>query len=501
MAQPPYQAGPGAWQPQGQPRHASSGPQGMYGNAQQPQPSYPLGPPYAQGGPPPPRRRRKSGCMAALLGVSGLLIAALVIAVGFVVVPKLRGDVRPSARGDRTASPEPGRDIAKGGGKLKTVERDGYDGLTGEEAEGIADPGPLVAKPGRSPRRYAGSPVISACTLLTFADLTKLGLLLHPNPLIGSYRRSYFDGQGNGPIEKGGLFVPSDPPNSCEYVLLPKSPVKISVFQESYTSSRAMDYSFDRYSTRPAIGDVTVRERKPSSSRVNETIDYLYYVLRLKNTVVQVDLSLQRGPRQAKLKRALLATIAGNLVERSADPAGIPSIAYNSPLITAKPAPACALIDAKDFQTLFHRPAAPFVGEEFGSAAGRTNFSIGTSIPDRNEYAYVYTRCERSTGHNYLTDRYKLQVEVISYMADAAPAHSIGFSRPLDGGQPLTRPAGEESYCVTRPYARSAGALVFRKGRFLVTLWMTEPDDVQRFDPRERCRRIASVAQRVAGRL
>jgi hypothetical protein len=262
-----------------------------------------------------------------------------------------------------------------------------------------------------------------------------------------------------------------------------------------------MRYAFKDFVNRPAIGKVTVRQEKQDTSPDDDGIDHVNFALRSGKTVVQVNTSLERGPRLKHVQRTLLETIAGNLSKRSIRPVGAPSIAYHSPLVTAKPTLACAVYNAGDFRRLFLRPAAPFAREEISSAVGRLDFSIGTGIRDPKEYAYVHTMCERGTGNHYFTDRHKLRVEVFSYMAPAAAEHYLTVAGPVDGGRPLSRSVGDGSYCVTRRYAWPAGALVFRKGRFVVILTMTDPDEGQNYDPGARCTRMAPVAEQVADRL
>ncbi|MGP3959786.1 hypothetical protein ACTWPT_27620 [Nonomuraea sp. 3N208] len=430
----------------------------------------------------------------ALLAAAALVLV-LVVAIGVVILPKLRGGGGPGAEDTQTTGPN-----ASGSVKLKNVPRPGYEKLA--EDEGVVDPAALVEKPGEPPYKHAGSTVIPACNLMTFADLKKHGLVLNVNPLVPAYKRSYFDGQGKGPMEDGSdLFLPMTPPNSCDMALWPEGMLTISVFQESYTKASALDYEFKDYVKRPAIGGVTVVEKKRGTSVVDKTTRYLTFALRLEKTVAQVQLSVKAGSQLEAQKQAVLKTIAGNLEEQTARPGGVTSISYDSPLITAKPGMACEVLNADDFRTLFRRHSAPFVTEEIGSAVGRTDFSIGTDIRDPNEYAYVDTLCERNTGEGHRADGHRLRLQITSYMAAPAPAHNMKFGGPYDGAQPLSRPVGEEAYCVTKQYARSAGAVVFRKGRFLVTLTMTEPNQQPNRDPAQHCGRLSPIAERVAGRL
>ncbi|WP_214321732.1 hypothetical protein [Nonomuraea sediminis] len=463
MVQPPP-PGQGAWPPQGGPyQHYPPPPQ-------YPQPYYP----HQRYGPPP---KKPKWPWFLVIG----LVLALVAAACVVLLPRLL-----SPRSTPTIAT--GEDATgKGGGELKNVPRKGY----GEQSDGVADPAPLVEKESTTQVRHAGAPVIPACTLLTFADLAGKGLRLFPNPLAGPYSRAYFDNQGTGQVERGSdLFVPIRPSNSCSYGLEPKNSVSMDVFQESYTNPGAMVYSFDRYRPRPSIGGVKVLQSRSSGSDMGS------YALRLGRTVVSVHTSLPEPAR-----RKVLRIIAANLQRRTAHPIGNPALSYDSPLLPAQPASACALTRAADFRAVFNRPAAPFVEEDLATAVGRVDFSINTDIKDRQQYAYVETTCKRFTGDDSV-DRYVLTANVTSYTADAAAANNLHFGKGIDIGRPVGRQVGEEAYCVTRKFARSPGTLVFRKGRFVVALTLSDPKQPEgSADPIRRCGRLTGVAGQMIGRM
>lgn len=154
-----------------------------------------------------------------------------------------------------------------------------------------------------------------------------------------------------------------------------------------------------------------------------------------------------------------------------------------------------------DFRAVFNRPAAPFVEEELATAVGRVDFSINTDIKDRQQYAYVETTCKRLTGDDSV-DRYVLTANVTSYTADAAATNNLRFGRAMDVGRPVGRQVGEEAYCVTRKFARSPGTLVFRKGRFVVALTLSDPKQPEgSADPIRRCGRLTGVAGQMIGRM
>jgi hypothetical protein len=375
-------------------------------------------------------------------------------------------------------------------GTLQKVDRKGYADL---DEDGIVDPAPLVEQGRERAVRQAGAPVIPACNLLSFADLKKLGLLLHPNPLPGGVKRSYFDGQGTGRIDMSSdLFLPSAPPNSCQYMIRPEGFVDIQLSQSSYTNPGAMQYMFTKYLPRPALGRVSVAQQNDRDTEIT------VYTLRLGKTLALVNL---KPGNDAKFVRPVLKTIAANLERQSSGPTGLAKLGFDSPLLGAGSAVACSLYGADDFRSIFGKPASPYVEDEIGTAVGVTNFSINTTIPDTRDYAYTATTCRRVAVQGDSYGRFVLELEVTSYQADAAPKHSMDFSSPLDGGVPLKQTVGEGAYCVTRKYARSDGALLFRQGRFLVTLTMYGTKQKLSGTPESRCERLVPLARRVAERL
>ncbi|MFC4117031.1 hypothetical protein [Nonomuraea zeae] len=381
--------------------------------------------------------------------------------------------------------------------KLRTVPRKGYRDIS----DGIADPAPLVERASPVPLRYGGTPVIPACALLTLAELKNHGLLLIPNPLGAAYHRSVFDGQGRGDVDKGSqLFFPVTPPNSCRYLIEPKGHVEIEVFQEAYTTPSAMVYEFKRYRTRPAIADVSVRQG--NTYGMDEATVYLRYGLRLGKTAARLTMMLPRGADASRLEQAVLTTVARNLRRVSLSPTGTPAVIYDSPLLTSEPASPCAALRAEDFHTHFGQPPAPFVEEIFGSAVGRTDFSSGgTGIADPMEYAYTYTECKRFSGEDAV-DRHTLTMAITSYTADAAADHAMAIGRRAEAGKPLKAALAANAYCVTRKYARPAGALVIRQGRFVAIFSMTDPElPAASVNAGEQCESMRDLAKRVAGRL
>jgi hypothetical protein len=223
-------------------------------------------------------------------------------------------------------------------------------------------------------------------------------------------------------------------------------------------------------------------------------------MLQIGGTAVRATLTVNRGPRVEQVRRELLETIAANLEKRSASPIGTPSVTYNSPLFKDKVASACDLFDAQDFQTLFHRPPAPFVYEELSNAVGRINYSLSTDGRDKNDYAYLQTECIRSTGEGTSTRRTSLKMDVTTYTVDTPAKYDMSYAGRSDGATPLSRTVADESYAVTHRYTKSAGSLVFRKGRFVVTLTLTEPTRPGG-DPMARAERLVPVAEQIAARL
>ncbi|MCA2230354.1 hypothetical protein [Nonomuraea aurantiaca] len=446
-------------------------------------------PPQFQGAP--PLRRRRSGLAGWLIaaGLAGVLVVALGIVAGGLLV---------GHAGPPLMSPSAQRTLDAGadGTKLGTVDRPGYHDIS----EGIADPAPLAERGSHAPMRYGDTLVIPACALLTLTDLKKHGLLLVPNPLGSAYRRSVFDGQGRGAVEKGSqLFFPVTSLNSCQYLIEAAGHVEIEVFQEEYTSPSAMVYEFKRYDSLPAIAGVSIRRK---ANGVGTATSYLRYGLRLGKTAVRLTMKLPPGADTGRLERAMLVTVAGHLRRASLSPTGTPTVTYDSPLLTSEPASPCAAFRAEDFHAHFGRPPAPFVEEIFGSAVGRTDFSSGgTGIADATEYAYTYTECKRFTGEDAV-DRHTLTMAITSYTADAAAEHAMVIGRQVEAGKPLKKALAADAYCVTRRYARATGALAVRQGRFLVIFSMTDPDRPQDgVDPGEKCESMRGLAERVASRL
>ncbi|WP_157245676.1 hypothetical protein [Nonomuraea typhae] len=365
---------------------------------------------------------------------------------------------------------------------LKKVPRDGYADV--DEA-GIADPAPLVEKGAATPRRYAGAQVVNARALLPVAALGKAGLRLQPNPLPGVVKRNYFDGRGTGPVDRASdLFLASTPPNACQYVVRPRGSVDVEVYQPAYANPGAMRYEFSDWKPRAPIGRVRVTGRDKGDS----------FTLRLGNVPAVVRANL---PGRAKAIRPLLRTVAANL---EAGRAGLPGLGFSSPLMPAAPVFACRLYGPEEFRSVYGKAASPYVEEEIGTAVGVIDYSIGTAIADRREYAYTGTTCRRVTIQEDAYDQLVLKLEVDSYQSPKAPEHAMAFGAGVDGGRPVAG-VGAGAYCVTRKYARSAGALVFRQGRFLATLTMYATKQVSAVNAQASCARLAPVARKVAGRL
>jgi hypothetical protein len=406
---------------------------------------------------PQPQRRSGRWLIPSLIG--GVLAVVLLIGGGVVVYKRASGDDKPTGN-------------AGGATKIPGVERPGYP--TPGPEEGIVDPYPLTEKNDAPPVTVGGAPVIPACSLLTLADLKQAGMRLKPNQAKGVYQRTFFDGKGTGALEDGGDYLlPVSPFNNCRYVVEEGS-VEVQVFQESYTNPKGMTDGVDNYQPQPAIKGVTVTKQPPTTKSGNPGDDYAVFALRLRKTLVQVTL-LTHNNKMVEVQPKILDTVAGKLLTASTKPAGNPVVDFNSPAFPMSALDACSVLLPEDFQAMANTAAAPFVTEEVGTAVGRLNFSINTKNPDANEYAYVERSCQRSTGAEASTDRVALLLEVRSYTSDKPAGHDIAFSQPYDEGKPISRTVGDGSYCVISPQGHRPGALIFRTGRYLMTLTFIEP--------------------------
>jgi hypothetical protein len=444
-------------------------------------PPQPYGYPAPYPGAPVPPRRPARWLVPVLVGA--VLAIVLAAAGGFAVYTRVSGD----------GGQSPGAAGGNSGSRIPNVDRPGFQDLE----ESIVDPAPLTEKVDAPPVTVGGAPVVPACSLLSLADLTQAGVRLKPNPLKGGYQRSFFDGKGTGAMEKGSDYtLPISPQNTCEYFGYEGS-VSIDVFQESYTSPKAMVEDVERYEPQPAIKGVTVT-KQPKTSTSTDGKEYAVFAMRLGKVLARVTLLIEQG-KLATVQPKVLDTVAGKL---AATPVGNPVIGVDSPAYPMAPLDACAVLAAEDFQALTNVPAAPFAQEEIATAVGRINFSLGTSVKDRNEYAYVETGCRRTTGETTSNDRVSLKLDVRSYTTDKAAANDIAVTGPYDKGQPISRTVGDESYCVTFEYARAAGALVFRSGRHHLVLTLFDPKNPTKGqNPAAMAERLAPIADRIIPRV
>lgn len=442
----------------------------------------PYGYPAPYPGAPVPPRRPARWLVPVLAG--GVLAIVLAAGCGFVVYNRVSGQSAGAAGG------------GTGGSRIPNVDRPGFQDLE----ESIVDPAPLTEKADAPPVTVKGAPVVPACSLLSLAELTQAGVRLKPNPLKGGYQRSFFDGTGTGTMEAGSDYtLPISPQNTCEYFGYEGS-VSIDVFQEHYTSPKAMVEGIERYEPQQAIKGVTVT-RQPKTSTNTQGQEYAVFAMRLGRTLARVTLLIQEG-KLATVQPAVLDTVAGRMAANTARPVGNPVIGVDSPAYPVAPLDACAALAVEDFQALTNVPAAPFAQEEIATAVGRINFSLGTSVKDRNEYAYVETGCRRTTGETTSNDRVSLKLDVRSYTNDKAAANDVAVSGPYDKGQPISRTVGDESYCVTFTYAREAGALVFRSGRYHLVLTLIDPKNPTKGqNPVAVAERLAPIADRIITRL
>jgi hypothetical protein len=415
-----------------------------------------------------------------------------VVALGLVVVLCAAGGVlyltKRSAGNQNTSAPP--------GAKLPTVERSGYP----EPDDSVVDPRPLVERLDAPAVSHANVPVVPACALLSIADLDSRNLLILPFVIAGSFKRGYFDNKDTGPVDPGsGYVLPSSPVNTCQHSLDDKTILSVEVLQESYVNPRAFTDGLSRFEERSPIDRVAVRRQKPTSSGDTK---HATYALRLGKTLAIVRVTAPDGKDAEPIQQQLLPIIAKNLQTQSARATGNPVMAYDSPAFKAKVVTACESLAPEDFKAVFGVASAPLVQEELATAVGRVNFSLGgTGIQDAAEYAYADSACRRFTGEAHLTDRLALDVYVRSYDSDKAPAHQMAFEKGLDAGQPTAQQIGDESYVVMNPQARGKGAVVFRKGRFHVTVSMVDPKQINNVDASKRAQQLTPAADQIAARL
>jgi hypothetical protein len=454
-------------------------PQHQQPQYQQPQYPPPRWPAYQQQ----PAPKRKSPLRWIIPVVAALGLVVVLCAAGGVLYMKER------STGNQSTSAPPGA-------KLPTVQRSGYP----EPDDSVVDPRPLVERLDAPAVSYANVPVVPACTLLSVADLDSKNLLMLPFVIAGTFKRGYFDSKDTGPVDPGsGYVLPSSPVNTCQHSLDDKTILTIQVLQESYVNPRVFVDGLSRFEQRSPIDRVTVLRQKPTGTSSDNK--HATYGLRLGKTLAIVRVAAPAGKDAEPIQQQLLPIIAKNLQTQSARPTGNPVMSYDSPAFKAKVVTACESLAPEDFKAVFGVASAPLVQEELATAVGRVNFSLNTTIQDAAEYAYVDSACRRFTGEANLTDRLALDVYVRSYESDKAPAHQMAFEKSLDGGQPSAQQIGDESYVVMNPQARGKGGVVFRKGRFHVTVSMVDPKQINNVDAAKRAQQLTPAANQIAARL
>jgi len=314
------------------------------------------------------------------------------------------------------------------------ITREGYDPQ--EYGTGIGDPLAIVMKPGSSDAvTYRGTKVIQACNVLSMDDIRgDLSLKTRAHQLQG-FTRAYFDGQGKGALDASTSFLPRTPDsNHCEYLLEGDAVIELDVYQPPYATIEALSDEVTKFKKQSPIGELNVYLKAGSDS------DNTYIVGRGAQAV-EVRLS------KIADEDAVIKKIAANFVRERANPAGVPIVTMESPLLKEPPYDACKLLPAGTVKRLFGAELSPFVEQTYSNSVGVLSIDTQAGKVSGN---YAQNECSRQVAKNdadiqaFTTRRARLSVTTSSTVELAKNSYAFGKGR-TQNAQDVSG-AGDEAY-------------------------------------------------------
>lgn len=357
-------------------------------------------------------------------------------------------------------------------GDGQTTTRPGYEGATDP------DPAPIKEKPNPQGVQLAGKPVIEACNLLSWNDLTALGVQVdsRPDPNIVTFQRTYLVGDGSGPLDAStntysradGLAL-----NKCTYALRAKGgtleTLSVAVSQPTYVpSATGAAAAYDGVQPSLSVGAVRLFSQRRSVPEPDASGEAAVV---LGDTVASFDFNLKGSGNAGKLQD-IAKRVAQNLQTQTDHPAGPSTIGYSSPVFPEPVAQPCPLLTPDVVSPAIGADASPLVAEMPATAVGDLMFPH-----DPQQHNYVAIECERGTGEDDELSRKALDLRVTSFLSDQGAREYVEDTAGAHGGQAASAPIGDESKIMTDPMSvKTHGVLIFRKGRFAFELELADHD-------------------------
>ncbi|QRP45264.1 hypothetical protein [Amycolatopsis sp. FDAARGOS 1241] len=321
--------------------------------------------------------------------------------------------------------------------------------------------------------------MIEACNLLSWTDLTSLGVKVdpRPDPNVVTFQRSYLVGDGPGPLktsaitysQAGGLAL-----DKFNYSLRSadgtlQETLAVAVSQPAYVPSAAgAAAAYDGVHPSITLGSVRLFSKRrdvPEPDASGEA------AVVLGDTVASFDFDL-KGPGNAGQLQAIAKRVMQNLQAQTRHPAGPSTIDYSSPVFPQPVAQPCPLLTPDVVTPPIGADASPLVSELPGTSVGDVVFPHETQ-----PYNYVALECERGTGQDDELSRKALALRVTSFLSEDGAKKYVENIAGAHGGQAPAAQVGDESKIMTDTLSvKTRGVLIFRKGRFAFELQLADHD-------------------------
>lgn len=316
-------------------------------------------------------------------------------------------------------------------------DRPGYDRT--KLGTAFADPFAIKFSPNSKAVDYQGNKVIQACNVLTLDDLTEQGILVKANTIPTPVSRVVNDGIGKAEYPKTtyassitGKSLGSDV-NSCNYVLQHDNDVPmvlINTFQPFSVPDSVVDEEVKKnYMPSGTIEGLELFTKKSSGTNTLGQTESTEYIA-IQRDKGAFYLMLELSEDQTAKKQALLETAAKNFVREQANPSGVATLEYDSPVFKKSVISACSLMSNQDIRSLSGRDAGPLAREGIAPSVASLTF------PDNQaQQLNVRNECTRSTvggGSGLGSDGpgdLSLTTETTSFLNDEPAKKAIELSR------------------------------------------------------------------------